>query len=60
VNRIILELAALSDLVLVMLDPIGQALVARTVNLVAEMSKNDTIAGRMRFFLTKADTVKVR
>jgi hypothetical protein len=38
VNRIIAEMAEIVDLVLVFLDPIGQALCSRTMNVVADLN----------------------
>ena len=38
VNRVIVELASIADLILVFLDPIGQALCSRTMNVVKELN----------------------
>jgi GTP1/Obg family GTP-binding protein len=38
VNRIIAEMAEIVDLILVFLDPIGQALCSRTMNVVADLN----------------------
>jgi hypothetical protein len=51
INRCIVELASVVDLILVFLDPIGQALVSRTMNVVADL--NAAHAEKSAFFLTK-------
>ncbi|XP_062590827.1 uncharacterized protein LOC134252378 [Saccostrea cucullata] len=53
VNRAILWLGELADLIFVFFDPIGQALCKRTLNIVEELSNNHSEI--MRFFLSKAD-----
>lgn len=53
VNKAILWLGDLADLIFVFFDPIGQALCKRTLNLVEELSKKH--ADRMKFYLSKAD-----
>ncbi|CAD5120755.1 DgyrCDS9315 [Dimorphilus gyrociliatus] len=53
VNKSILWLGDLSDLIFVFFDPIGQALCKRTLNLVEKL--NEKHPDRMRFYLSKAD-----
>ncbi|XP_071179595.1 uncharacterized protein [Mytilus edulis] len=53
VNKSILWLGDLADLIFVFFDPIGQALCKRTLNLVEEL--NHKHADRIRFYLSKAD-----
>ncbi|PVD31260.1 hypothetical protein C0Q70_06672 [Pomacea canaliculata] len=53
VNKSILWLGDLADLIFVFFDPIGQALCKRTLNLVEKL--NEKHADRMRFYLSKAD-----
>ncbi|XP_063396293.1 uncharacterized protein LOC134680920 [Mytilus trossulus] len=53
VNKSILWLGDLADLIFVFFDPIGQALCKRTLNLVEEL--NHKHAERIRFYLSKAD-----
>ncbi|KAL8571529.1 hypothetical protein ACOMHN_056824 [Nucella lapillus] len=53
VNKSILWLGDLADLIFVFFDPIGQALCKRTLNLVEHL--NEKHADRMRFYLSKAD-----
>lgn len=53
VNKAILWLGDLVDLIFVFFDPIGQALCKRTLNIVEALSVNH--AERMRFYLSKAD-----
>ncbi|XP_013413994.1 uncharacterized protein LOC106176241 [Lingula anatina] len=53
VNRAILWLGDMADLIFVFFDPIGQALCKRTLNLVENLSVKH--ADRMRFYLSKAD-----
>lgn len=53
VNRAILWLGDLADLIFVFFDPIGQALCKRTLNIVEELS--DHHSEIMRFYLSKAD-----
>ncbi|KAK3595741.1 hypothetical protein CHS0354_025369 [Potamilus streckersoni] len=53
VNKAILWLGDLADLIFIFFDPIGQALCKRTLNLVEEL--NHKHADRMRFYLSKAD-----
>lgn len=59
VNSVIADMAELSDLVLVFLDPIGQALCSRTMNVVEDLNKRGH-SDKMRYYLTKADTVRRR
>lgn len=59
VNRAILELAPLADLILVFLDPIGQALCSRTMNVVKQLNDRGHYE-RMRYYLTKVDTIQRR
>ncbi|XP_067684909.1 uncharacterized protein [Haliotis asinina] len=53
VNKSILWLGDLADLIFVFFDPIGQALCKRTLNIVEKL--NDKHADRMKFYLSKAD-----
>jgi len=53
VNKAILWLGDIADLVFVFFDPIGQALCKRTLALVEKL--NEKHAERMRFYLSKAD-----
>ncbi|WAR02644.1 hypothetical protein MAR_009202 [Mya arenaria] len=53
VNKSILWLGDLADLIFVFFDPIGQALCKRTLNIVEALSEKH--AERMKFFLSKAD-----
>lgn len=53
VNKAILWLGDLADLIFVFFDPIGQALCKRTLNIVELL--NEKHADRMKFFLSKAD-----
>ncbi|XP_037566857.1 uncharacterized protein LOC119446494 isoform X1 [Dermacentor silvarum] len=53
VNRTILWLGQMADLIFVFFDPIGQALCKRTLNIVEEL--NDKFVDKMRFYLSKAD-----
>jgi len=53
VNKSILWLAELCDMVFVFFDPIGQALCKRTLNIVEDISSKHP--ERMRFYLSKAD-----
>lgn len=59
VNKIIVELASSVDLVLVFLDPMGQALCSRTMAVVEALNKQ-SYAKKTHYFLTKADTVTSR
>lgn len=56
VNRVLVELAAVADLILVFLDPMGQALVARTMDVVRALNQKG-YHGKMRYYLSKADSV---
>uniref|UniRef100_A0A224Z6R6 Protein containing P-loop NTPase and MMR-HSR1 domain n=1 Tax=Rhipicephalus zambeziensis TaxID=60191 RepID=A0A224Z6R6_9ACAR len=53
VNKTILWLGQMADLIFVFFDPIGQALCKRTLNIVEEL--NDRFVDKMRFYLSKAD-----
>ncbi|XP_071946294.1 uncharacterized protein [Antedon mediterranea] len=53
VDKSILWLGNLADLIFVFFDPIGQALCKRTLNIVEKL--NEQHSDRMRFFLSKAD-----
>ncbi|XP_033123190.1 uncharacterized protein LOC117121903 [Anneissia japonica] len=53
VDKSILWLGNLADLIFVFFDPIGQALCKRTLNIVEKL--NEKHSDRMRFFLSKAD-----
>ncbi|XP_038056063.1 EH domain-containing protein 1-like [Patiria miniata] len=53
VDKAIIWLGNLADLIFVFFDPIGQALCKRTLNLVERL--NETHADRMKFYLSKAD-----
>jgi len=54
VNRAILWLGDLADLIFVFFDPIGQALCKRTLNIVEKLSERQN-SDRIRFYLSKAD-----
>jgi hypothetical protein len=56
IGAAIVELSATADLVVVMLDPIGQALCARTLDVVSSLFKRG-FGPRTRFYLSKADTI---
>eukprot|EP01137_Pigoraptor_chileana_P035684 Opistho-2@30098 len=56
VDRCIFWLASQADLICVFLDPMGQALCARTMNIVEKIN-NEKWGDKMRFYLSKADTV---
>ncbi|KAH8042680.1 hypothetical protein HPB51_025312 [Rhipicephalus microplus] len=53
VNKTILWLGQMADLILCSSTPIGQALCKRTLNIVEEL--NDKFVDKMRFYLSKAD-----
>ena len=53
VNAALLGFGAISDLILVFMDPIGQALCKRTLNIVEKL--NETHGSKIRFNLSKAD-----
>ncbi|KAM4697356.1 LOW QUALITY PROTEIN: uncharacterized protein WCC33_012984 [Rhinophrynus dorsalis] len=53
VNRALLWLGELCDLVLVFFDPMGQALCKRTLNIVEKI--NEHHGDKLRFYLSKAD-----
>ncbi|XP_053327421.1 uncharacterized protein LOC128501816 [Spea bombifrons] len=53
VNRALLWLGELCDLVLVFFDPMGQALCKRTLDIVEKI--NEKHGDKLRFYLTKAD-----
>ena len=53
VNTAILWFGAISDLIFVFFDPIGQALCKRTLNIVEKL--NETHGSKIRFNLSKAD-----
>ncbi|KAK2833694.1 hypothetical protein Q5P01_017583 [Channa striata] len=53
VDKVILWLGDLCDLILVFFDPMGQALCKRTLNIVESL--NETHGDRVRFYLSKAD-----
>lgn len=53
VNRALLWLGELCDLVLVFFDPMGQALCKRTLDIVEKI--NESHGDKLRFYLTKAD-----
>jgi len=53
VDKAILWLGSVVDLVFVFFDPIGQALCKRTLNIVEKLNKENS--GRMKFCLSKAD-----
>ncbi len=55
VNAVLTDMAAYVDLILVFLDPIGQALCSRTMEVVKALNLEHH--GKMRYYLTKADTV---
>ncbi|XP_062840806.1 uncharacterized protein si:ch211-11k18.4 [Trichomycterus rosablanca] len=53
VDKAILWLGELCDLILVFFDPMGQALCKRTLNIVEQL--NERQGDRLRFYLSKAD-----
>ncbi|KAI9145928.1 hypothetical protein BKA69DRAFT_308914 [Paraphysoderma sedebokerense] len=53
----LVRLADESDLIVTFFDPIGQALCARTMNIIEKINLNPANAHKMLFFLSKADTV---
>jgi hypothetical protein len=55
VNDAIVDLADYADLIFVFMDPVGQALVSRTMSVVKELNKK--YYDKMRYYMTKADTV---
>lgn len=55
VQKALLALAGVADVVLVFLDPMGQALCSRTMHAVRELEKRH--ASKMRYYLTKVDAV---
>ncbi len=55
VDAVIEYLAGHVDIICVFLDPIGQALCSRTMNVVERLNKNHY--EKMRYYITKADTV---
>ncbi|EQC34853.1 hypothetical protein SDRG_07655 [Saprolegnia diclina VS20] len=57
VNAAIVSMAAYADLIFVFLDPMGQALCSRTMNVVKALNANGQFADKMKYYLTKADTV---
>ena len=56
IGNAIVELSTTADLIIVMLDPVGQALCARTLDVVSSLFKRG-LGPRTRFYLTKADTI---
>lgn len=60
VNDIICKLGDSADLILVFLDPIGQALCARTMKVVRHMEYDQGLSSKMHYYLTKADTVPIK
>ncbi|ETW03430.1 hypothetical protein H310_04894 [Aphanomyces invadans] len=57
VNAAIVAMAAYADLIFVFLDPMGQALCSRTMQVVKALNQNGQYADKMKYYLTKADTV---
>ncbi|CAK4673752.1 unnamed protein product [Aphanomyces euteiches] len=57
VNAAIVAMAAHADLIFVFLDPMGQALCSRTMQVVKSLNENGQYADKMKYYLTKADTV---
>ena len=55
VDNCILEFGAYADLILVFMDPIGKALVSRTMNVVKMLNKEHY--HKMKYYMTKADTI---
>ncbi|KAM9457742.1 uncharacterized protein Hap1MRO34_018886 isoform 2-T2 [Clarias gariepinus] len=53
VDQAILKLGDMCDLILVFLDPVGQALCKRTLDIVGQL--NERQGDRLRFYLSKAD-----
>lgn len=58
VNRIIAHLATVADVVLVFLDPIGQALCSRTMEVVKLLNKDQHTSSKVSYWLTKVDTIQ--
>jgi hypothetical protein len=58
VEDILVKLATLSDLVFVFLDPMGKAACKRTLNVVERMTRHPSCASKLRYYLSKADTVE--
>lgn len=56
VNEAIVSMAQHADLVFVFLDPMGQALCSRTMNVVKSLNQDHY--DKMKYYLTKADTVE--
>jgi GTPase SAR1 family protein len=56
VEKIIVSLADLADLIYVFMDPHGQALGTRTMSVVEKLNKTKHY-NKIRYFLTKADTI---
>ncbi|XP_064392278.1 uncharacterized protein LOC135339954 [Halichondria panicea] len=54
VNEAIIMLGNTVDLIFVLFDPLGQALCKRTLNILEELSKQNS--GKLKLFLSKADT----
>ena len=57
VNNVMKYFADHSDLIFVYLDPIGQALCKRTMDVVSLLTENNHNS-KMRYYLTKADTIE--
>lgn len=55
VNGVLQLLAGVADLVLVFVDPMGQALCSRTMQAVHALERRN--ASKMRYFLSKVDTI---
>lgn len=56
VEDIIVSMAKHADLIYIFFDPIGQALCDRTMNVIERLNQQHST--RMRYFLSKADTVQ--
>lgn len=57
INAMCEYLAGHADLIFIFLDPIGQALCARTMDVVKMLTHNDAHAQKIRYYMTKSDTV---
>lgn len=59
VNEVILDMAAQADIVLIFMDPHGQATGKRTMRVVRDLDQAK-MSDKVRFFLTKADERALR
>ena len=58
VNDVIIDMASHCDLVMCFMDPMGQALSTRTMNVVQRLNEDKTLALKTKYYLSKADTAK--